>query len=132
MLASSLSNMSIQPYSIRELDSKFEQVCNLITEKCADIVRTQESQGKVMVEVKEQTIKTNGRVTGLEIRESERRGSSKVLIAIWSIVLTMAVSYLVYLNSRLEAVRSENATLRAEVPGMITSAVSQAILPYAK
>lgn len=117
--------METQPYSIRELDSKFEQVCNLITECKNDL-------GKTLGEVKDQTTKTNGRVNGLEIRESERRGTNKVLIAIWAVAFTALVSYLTYLNARLEGLKIENASLRAEVPGMITSAVAQAILPYAK
>lgn len=101
-------------YSKRELDSKFDHIANLVTEKAGDLAT-------VMARVETQTIKTNGRVNGLESRESERRGASKWAIGVGSFLSAVLVSYLAWVGVQLFSIH-----------GIVQQAVTDALVPYAK
>ena len=117
--------MTDTPYSIRELDSKFERVCDLITEKCGDL-------GKTLGEVKTQTTITNGRVTKLETVNAERSGSNKVLVAIYGLSIMILVAYLGWVGIKIQEVQAKNNELQAKIPETVRASVAEALLPYAK
>jgi hypothetical protein len=124
------------PYSLRELDTKletrFERVCDLITEKCNDIVKTQDAQSKTLEEVKTEVKKTNGRVTALETVNAERRGSGRVLIGIYSLSATLLIGYLGWVGVKIQEVQARNNELQAQIPSVVRESVAEALLPYAK
>jgi hypothetical protein len=128
--------MSETPYTLRELDTKletkFERVCDLITEKCNDIVKTQTAQSLTLEEVKTEVKKTNGRVTALETVNAEKRGSGRVLLAIYSLSVTLLIGYLGWVGLKIEEVQARNDELQAQIPSVVRDSVAEALLPYAK
>lgn len=116
--------MSEEPYTMRELDSKFERVCDLITEKCGDL-------GKTLSEVKTQTTLTNGRVTKLETIEAERRGGIKWVLGVGAFICSAVLAYLSWVGIKINETQVQITQIRAETPGMIQDTVSKALLPYA-
>lgn len=80
------------PYSNREQDARHEQLVRLLNE------------------IKEQTTKTNGRVTDLERKESERVGVSAALKVVFGSLAAILVAYLGYIGVQVNHI---NTTLSA-------------------
>lgn len=80
------------PYSNREQDARHEQLVGLLNE------------------IKEQTTKTNGRVTALERKESERVGISSTLKVVFGTLSALLIGYLGYIGVQVNHI---NTTLSA-------------------
>lgn len=107
-------SMGEEDYTKRELDTKFQAVTSVIEESVRDLK-------EVLGRIETQTIKTNGRVTSLETRESERRGASKWMIGVFAFIASILVSYLAWLGAQVFSIHT-----------VVQQAVSDALLPYAK
>jgi hypothetical protein len=113
--------MGEQEYSKRELDAKFQHTHEHMQEGFKDIIKSIESlRVDHLNPILVQTKLTNGRVNGLETRESERRGAAKWIVIMGTFVGSILVSYLAWLGLQVVSIHST-----------VQQAVTDALIPYA-
>jgi len=114
--------MGEQDYTKRELDTKFEHHEEKMQEGFKDIMSSIEHlKTEHLAPILAQTKLTNGRVNGLETREAERKGTTRMLWAMSGFIATVLIAYLSWLGLQVINIHQE-----------VQKAVTDALLPYAK